>query len=133
MLQIERVKLELDEEESLLGRKAAAILRLPQEELRELRVLRKAVDAREGVRFVYTLQVRVKNEAQVLRRCRTADPGGTPAQKLVIEIGVEFFHHSRGSFPHVCSVLRNGCFTHKTFGRGKVLTKNRKIFSPLLP
>ncbi len=70
MLQIERVKLELDEEESLLGRKAAAILRLPQEELRELRVLRKAVDAREGVRFVYTLQVQVKNESAVLRRCR---------------------------------------------------------------
>lgn len=67
MLQIERVKLELDEEESLLGRKAAAILRLPQEELRELRILRKAVDAREGVRFVYTLQAAVKNPNKVRR------------------------------------------------------------------
>ena len=84
MLQIERVKLELDEEESLLGRKAAAILRLPQEELRELRVLRKAVDAREGVRFVYTLQVQVKNENAVLRRCRNRNvfPADTARYQL---------------------------------------------------
>ena len=68
MLQIERVKLELDEEESLLGRKAAAILRLPQEELRELRVLRKAVDAREGIRFVYTLRAVLRDEKRALRR-----------------------------------------------------------------
>ena len=84
MLQIERVKLELDEEESLLGRKAAAILRLPQEELRELRILRKAVDAREGVRFVYTLQVQVKNENAVLRRCRNRNvfPADTARYQL---------------------------------------------------
>ena len=36
MLQIERVKLELDEEESLLGRKAAAILRENREKLDRL-------------------------------------------------------------------------------------------------
>ena len=130
MLQVERIALALDEDESLLRGKAAAVLRIDPGAIAELRVLRRALDAREGVRFVYTLQVRVKNEAQVLRRCRTADPGGTPAQKLVIEIGVEFFHHSRGSFPHVCSVLRNDRFTHKTFGRGKVLTKKQKFFHP---
>ena len=33
-------------------------------------MLRKAIDAREGLTFVYTAAVAVRNEAQVLRRCR---------------------------------------------------------------
>ena len=33
-------------------------------------VLRKAIDAREDLTLVYTVSVSVKNEAQVLRRCR---------------------------------------------------------------
>lgn len=70
MLQIERVKLELEEDESLLRHRAAAILRIPETELLEVQVLRKAVDAREGVRFVYTLRAAVKNEKNVLRRCK---------------------------------------------------------------
>ena len=71
MLQVERIALALDEDESLLRGKAAAVLRIDPGAIAELRVLRRALDAREGVRFVYTLQVRVKNEAQVLRRCRS--------------------------------------------------------------
>ena len=59
MLQIERVKLELEEDESLLRRRAAAALRIPEAEVLEVRVLRKAIDAREGVRFVYTLRAAV--------------------------------------------------------------------------
>ena len=70
MLQIERVKLELEEDESLLGRRAAAALRVPETEVREVQLLRRAIDAREGVRFVCTLRVAVKNEGQVLKRCR---------------------------------------------------------------
>ena len=70
MLQIEGIKLELDEDESLLRQKAAAALRVPAGEILELKIFRKAVDAREGVRFVYTLRSVVKDEARVLRRCR---------------------------------------------------------------
>ena len=70
MLQIERIKLELEEDEALLRRKAAAALRTPEADITELKILRKAIDAREGVRFVYTLRVSVKNEKQVLKRCR---------------------------------------------------------------
>ena len=70
MLQIERVKLELEEDESLLRRRAAAALRIPEAEVLEVRVLRRAVDAREGVRFVYTLRAAVKNEKNVLKRCK---------------------------------------------------------------
>ena len=71
MLQIERVKLELEEGEELLAQKAAALLRVSPGELLEVRVLRRALDARDGVRFIYTLRVRVRDEARVLRRCRS--------------------------------------------------------------
>ena len=70
MLQIERVKLELEEDESLLRRRAAAALRIPEADVLEVQILRRAVDAREGVRFVYTLRAAVRNEKTVLKRCK---------------------------------------------------------------
>lgn len=70
MLQIERVKLELDENEDALRGKAAAALRVPPGDILEWQILRKAVDAREGVRFVYTLRAGVRNQEKVLRRCK---------------------------------------------------------------
>lgn len=72
MLQIEGIKLNLDQDEVLLREKAAAALRVPAESIRKLTVLRRAVDAREGVRLVYTLRAEVKDEARVLKRCRSA-------------------------------------------------------------
>ena len=70
MLQIERIKLELDESEGLLRKKAALALRVPEAEVLDLQILRKAIDARDGVRFVYTLRASVKNEKNVLKRCK---------------------------------------------------------------
>ena len=70
MRQVERLARPLEENEGVLRKKAAAVLRVDPGEITELRVLRRALDAREGVRFVYTLRVRVKNETKVLRRCR---------------------------------------------------------------
>ena len=71
MLQIERIKLSLEEGEEALREKAAAVLRLPSGEIQSLEILRRAVDAREEVHLVYTLRVTVKNEEKVLRRCRS--------------------------------------------------------------
>ena len=70
MLRLEGIKLTLDEKETQLLPKAAARLRCRTEDITELRILRRATDAREGLHFVYTVAVAVKNEAQVLRRCR---------------------------------------------------------------
>lgn len=70
MLQIERVTLTPDESEDLLLQKAAAVLRVPAGAVEDLQILRKAVDARDGVRFVYTLRAAVRNEKNVLKRCR---------------------------------------------------------------
>ena len=69
MLQIERVRLELEEDEALVRRRAAGALRVSETEITSLQIVRKAIDAREGVRFVYTLRVSVKNEKAVLKRC----------------------------------------------------------------
>ena len=44
MLQIEGIKLNLDQDEALLREKAAAALRVPAESIRKLTVLRRAVD-----------------------------------------------------------------------------------------
>lgn len=71
MLQIENIKLTLGEGEELLGQKAAAVLRCPAGEIQHITILRKAIDAREGVHFVYTLRVKMKNENQVLKKCRS--------------------------------------------------------------
>ena len=70
MLKLEQVKLEPGQPEELLAGKAAHMLRIPTEDILDLSVLRRAVDARQPLRLVYTLAVQVRGEKAVLRRCR---------------------------------------------------------------
>ncbi len=70
MLRIDQIRLLPDDSEELLRDKCAKILCLPVGDVLSCRVLRRAIDAREGLTFVYTMAAEVKNEAQVLRRCR---------------------------------------------------------------
>ena len=70
MLRIDQLRLPPGAPETLLRDKCARLLRLPPEDVRSCTVLRRAIDAREGLNFVYTAAVEVKNEPQVLRRCR---------------------------------------------------------------
>ena len=70
MLKIENLTLSPDEPQSLLYDKAAAALRVGKNKLRDLLILRRSVDAREGVRFVYTVAVCAEGEAAVLRRAK---------------------------------------------------------------
>ena len=70
MLKLEQVKLEPGQPEELLAGKAAHMLRIPTEDIFDLSVLRRAVDARQPLRLVYTLAVQVRGEKAVLRRCR---------------------------------------------------------------
>lgn len=46
------------------------LLRTDPSSLRDLTVLRRAIDAREGLTFVYTVAVSAPQEAALLRRCR---------------------------------------------------------------
>ncbi|MBE6918780.1 MAG: FAD-binding protein [Ruminococcaceae bacterium] len=70
MLRIDQLRLTPDQSESLLRGKIAKLLRVGEGDVLRTEILRRAVDAREELFFVYTVAAEVKNEAQVLRRCR---------------------------------------------------------------
>lgn len=75
MIKIEELRLPPGGGEADLRAQAAKLLRLSPADLRDLRVLRRSVDAREDVTLTCTLAVRVENEAAVLRRCRSRKAG----------------------------------------------------------
>ena len=70
MLRLEGLKLPPEAGAEQLKRKAAAVLRCREEDIVAVQVLRRAIDARDGLRFVYTAAVEVKDEARLLKRCR---------------------------------------------------------------
>jgi len=71
MLRIDNIKTGPGAPEAALRERAAAVLRVPADALTDFRVLRRSVDAREGVRFVWSVAVSLKNEEAALRRCRS--------------------------------------------------------------
>ncbi len=71
LLKIENIKLSPGVPMSGLTAEAARLLRVREADVLSLRILRRSVDAREGVSMVYTVEVSVKNEASLLRRCRS--------------------------------------------------------------
>ena len=70
MLRIENLKLSPGGGPSALRNAVLHILRIPEKDLLALHILRRSIDAREGVRMVYTVEVEAADEAAVLRRCR---------------------------------------------------------------
>ena len=60
------IHLYLSEEESTLLNKAATILNIPKEDISNLKILKKSLDARkkDRISFVYTLEVEVKEEVE---------------------------------------------------------------------
>ena len=70
MLKLEGLKLAPEEKEAALHRKAARLLRIPEEDVLSVQVLRRSIDAREELHLVYTVAGEVRQQKQVLRRCR---------------------------------------------------------------
>lgn len=54
-----------------LYEKAAKVLRIPAEEIRSLQLMRRSIDGRDGVCYVCSVNVLVKNEDRILRRSRS--------------------------------------------------------------
>ena len=71
MLRVDAIKTAPDATRETLRKKAAAVLRVEERAITALRVLRRSIDAREGVYFVWSVAVAVGNEAAVLRRVRS--------------------------------------------------------------
>ena len=70
MLRIDQLRLLPDEPETVLLHKCARLLRVEPSALTGLTVLRRAIDARESLTFVYTVIVSAPQETALLRRCR---------------------------------------------------------------
>lgn len=68
MLKIEGIKLFPGEDTAMLKTRAAKALRLREGELVSCRLLRRSVDARDGVCFVCSVTAEVRDESAVLRR-----------------------------------------------------------------
>ena len=69
MLKVESIKLAPGSDMGALTAETARILKLQEKELQHMEILRRSVDAREGVSVVYTVAVSVKDEETVLKRC----------------------------------------------------------------
>jgi len=89
LLRIENIKLSPEADISALAAEAARILKIREKELLSFRILRRSVDARDGVFRVYTVEASVKEERAVLKRCHSkkvslseAKPGYTPPALL---------------------------------------------------
>ncbi|MCI8573091.1 MAG: hypothetical protein HFF89_01530 [Oscillibacter sp.] len=72
MLKIENLRLSPGAGLESLTRAAAKALRVPPEAVQRLEILRRSIDAREGVAVIYTVWVMVENEGAVLRRSRNS-------------------------------------------------------------
>ena len=70
MLRIDNLKLPVGATEEKLRAACAHALRVSEETLVSVHLLRRAIDAREGVKLVCSCAVEVKNESGVLRRCK---------------------------------------------------------------
>ena len=69
LLKIENIKLSPDAGMAALTAETARLLKVREKEVTHLRVLRRSVDARDGVYMVYTVEAAVKDEQTALKRC----------------------------------------------------------------
>ena len=70
MLRIDGIKCTPEAQKQELYRRCAHILRCKPEDIRALLLLRRSVDARDGLQVVYSVAVEVSGERELLRRCR---------------------------------------------------------------
>ena len=75
MLRIDQIRLLPDEPEAQLPRRCARILRVPAEAIRAYTVLRRAIDARESLTFVYTVIVSAPSPKGLRTRPRRVASG----------------------------------------------------------
>ena len=77
MLKLEGLKLTPEEKEAALHRKVARLLRIPEEDVLSVQVLRRSIDAREELHLVYTVAAELaaedwRNQQEVQARLREA-------------------------------------------------------------
>ncbi len=70
MIQISQVTMPVGHTEEELKKKAGKLLRISPAQIREIRIIRRSVDARkkQELKYVYTIAVSLKNETDILKR-----------------------------------------------------------------
>ena len=80
MLKIDNIKLPPGADAAALAAEAARQLKTKEKDITELRILRRSIDAREGVQLVYSVEVKVKDEEKLMKRLR-GNKRVTPAKR----------------------------------------------------
>ena len=72
MLRVNQVKLKTGHSEADLRRQTASILRVPEQNITELRIVRQSIDARKKpvIFYSYSMDVAVRDEEKILHRFR---------------------------------------------------------------
>ena len=72
MLKLSQIKLRPGHSQRALVKKAADMLRISEQEILEMRILRRSIDARRKpeIFYIYSIEVSVKNEDRILHRFR---------------------------------------------------------------
>ena len=70
MLRVNQIKLRVEEPESLMKKKVAELLRISEQDILSMKILRQSIDARKKpeIFYTYSLDVHVKNEGKILSR-----------------------------------------------------------------
>ncbi|MBO4853591.1 MAG: FAD-binding protein [Oscillospiraceae bacterium] len=89
MLRLDQLRLCPGESEELLRSKAARLLRIDPAEILTLTVLRRAVDAREQVRLVYTVAVTLRDECSATHRFPDRRVSVYDPERYVLPVAVE--------------------------------------------
>lgn len=70
MIRIPEIKLNLEQDESILKKEISKKLHIPEEEIKDLRIFKKSVDARKknDINFVYAVDIEVNNEEAIIKK-----------------------------------------------------------------
>ncbi len=101
MLRIENIPLPLDYTAETLRRRAEKKLRCRPEDIKQVTLFRRAVDARKDVHFIAALDVAVRNEAAILRRL----PSGARVRQIAPFC---MPHYQQKTLPHRPVVIGAG-------------------------
>ena len=89
MLRIDSLKLPVGADEGALRRAAADLLHVGENKIKSCRLLRRSIDARDGVHLVYSAAVTLDNESAVLKACRSKAVSHYAPERYTLPAAVE--------------------------------------------
>ena len=86
MIRIHQLKLPLDSGNNDIADRIVKILRIKKEELIDFKIIRRSIDARkkDNVHYIYIVDVSVRHEERVLKRCSSKDISAAPSEKYIV-------------------------------------------------